>query len=147
MIYTALFAVPLVGVPEWFLVLHAAQADTAEFAPVRALTIELFKFIILYCLFDALQIIFTGALKGAGDTGFILLTSLVVSTLAILVGGFCEEHFQWRQHDWRLWGWWWVITGWVFVLGIIYWLRFLGGRWKTMRVIERSAECGLRIAE
>lgn len=138
MIYTALFAMPLVGVPEWFLVLHAAQADASEFAPVRGLTIELFKFIILYCLFDALQIIFTGALKGAGDTRFILFTALVVSTLAIVLGHACEERFEWGKHGWRLWGWWWVITGWVFALGIVYLFRFLQGKWKSMRVIEQE---------
>lgn len=142
LIYTAIFALPLVGVPEWFLVFHAAEADPAEFAPIQALTVELFKFIILYCLFDALQIIFTGALKGAGDTRFILLISLVVSTLAIVVGRTCEEQFHWRQYNWRLWGWWWVITGWVFALGIVYWLRFLAGKWKTMRVIETTLPDG-----
>src|SRR5206468_392194 len=37
--YTVLFAVPLVGVPHWFVMLHAAGADEAEFAPVRPLAI------------------------------------------------------------------------------------------------------------
>src|SRR5439155_12356393 len=134
--YTALFAVPLVGVPHWFVMLHAAGADAAEFAPVRPLAIELFKFIILYCLFDALQIIFTGALKGAGDTRFVFLTSLVVSALAVLTGNFCQQQFHWQEHNWQLWGWWWIITAWVFTLGLVYLARFIQGRWREMRVIE-----------
>jgi MATE family multidrug resistance protein len=88
MIYTGLFAVPLVATPDIFLALHAAEANPSEFAPIRALTVQLFHFIILYCFFDALQIIFVGALKGAGDTGFILLTSLVASFAGILAGKF-----------------------------------------------------------
>jgi MATE family, multidrug efflux pump len=135
-VYTSLFAVLYVGVPEWFLLAHAAQANAAEFAPVRALTIELLKFVALYCFFDALQIIFAGALKGAGDTRFILLNALVISTIAILAGNFCEAHFHWKETGWRLWGWWWVLTGWIFALGVTYLARFIQGRWRTMRVIE-----------
>jgi MATE family multidrug resistance protein len=138
-IYTGLFALPLVIVPEVFLSLHAAQANPADFVPVAALTVKLFKFIILYCLFDALQIIFVGALKGAGDTRFILITTTIVSTLSMLAGHWSEDHFQWAQSGWRLWGWWWVITGWIFTLGMVYLGRFLQGKWRTMRVIEAGA--------
>jgi len=134
--YTAVFAALYVGVPEWFLLAHAAQADPAQFAPVRIFTIELLKFVALYCFFDALQIIFVGALKGAGDTRFILVNSVVVSTLAIATGSLCESHFRWAETGWQLWGWWWVITGWIFTLGVVYGLRFLQGKWQTMRVIE-----------
>jgi MATE family multidrug resistance protein len=138
--YTAVFALLYVGVPEWFLLAHAAQADAAEFAPVRALTLELLKFVALYCFFDALQIIFVGALKGAGDTRFIFGTSLVVSTLAIATGSLCEAQFRWADTGWQLWGWWWVITGWIFTLGVVYAIRFLQGKWRTMRVIEPEIE-------
>jgi MATE family multidrug resistance protein len=135
-IYTALFAVPLIIVPEWFLVFHAAQAEASHFAPVAALTTQLFKFIVMYCLFDALQIIFVGALKGAGDTRFILLTAFVVSTLSIVTGTVGEDVLRWEQTGWRLWGWWWIITGWIFTLGLVYFARFLAGHWRDMRVIE-----------
>jgi MATE family multidrug resistance protein len=134
--YTAVFMLFYIGMPDWFLGLHAAQADPTEFAPVRALAVELLKFVALYCFFDALQIIFVGALRGAGDTWFIFFSSLVVSTLAILTGGLCEHYFQWAVHGWRLWGWWWVITGWIFALGTIFLCRFVYGAWQTMRVIE-----------
>jgi MATE family multidrug resistance protein len=134
--YTAFFGALYVGVPQWFIAAHEANADPAEFAPVRALTLELLKFVALYCLFDALQIIFVGALKGAGDTRFILINTVIVSSLAIATGKFCESHFRWIENGWQLWGWWWVITGWIFALGMTYLARFVQGRWRTMRVIE-----------
>lgn len=160
--YTAFFAALYIGLPEWFVAAHAANADPAEFAPVRALTLGLLKFVALYCLFDALQIIFVGALKGAGDTRFILINTLVVSTLALATGKICEAQFQWAETGWQLWGWWWVITGWLFTLGMTYLARFIQGKWRTMRVIEpeigidptaatqpalASAECGMQNAE
>jgi MATE family multidrug resistance protein len=135
-LYTGVFAVLYAGVPELFILAHAAQADPAEFAPVRALTITLLRFVALYCFFDALQIVFLGALRGAGDTRFILLNACAVSALAILTGSLCESHFQWAEYGWQLWGWWWVLTGWIFTLGMVYLARFVQGKWRTMRVIE-----------
>ena len=89
-------------------------------------------------------------------------STLVVSTLALGTGKICEAHFQWQATGWQLWGWWWVITGWLFALGMTYLARFIQGKWRTMRVIEpeiepqalpipqsalASAECGMQNAE
>jgi hypothetical protein len=35
-----------------------------------------------------------------------------------------------------------MITAWICTLGVVYWLRFLGGKWRTMRVIEPEIERG-----
>jgi len=32
---------------------------------------------------------------------------------------------------------WWFITVWVWALGVIYFVRYRSGRWKSMRVIEQ----------
>jgi MATE family multidrug resistance protein len=134
--YTAAFGLLYIGLPRWFLAFHAAQADPAQFEPIAELTAILLRFVALYCLFDALQIVCLGALKGAGDTRFILVNAIVVSTLALLIGNLCEDYFQWHERHWRLWGWWWVMTAWIFTLGMVYLLRFIHGAWRTMRVIE-----------
>ena len=136
LVYTTLFAVLYTGVPQLFIAAHAAQADPVDFAPVRVLTLELLKFVALYCFFDALQIIFVGALKGAGDTRFILINTLIVSSLALLTGKVCERQFAWAQSGSQLWGWWWILTGWIFTLGMVYLARFMQGKWRSMRVIE-----------
>src|SRR5262245_18772062 len=139
LLYTCLFAVLYVGVPEWFLMAHGALAKPEDFGPIRDMTIALLKFVALYCFFDTLQIIFVGALKGAGDTKFVLVNATVVSTLAMLIGSACESYFQWPARHWQLWGWWWVITGWIFTLGVVYLARFIQGTWRTMKVIEPEA--------
>ena len=139
LLYTGVFALLYIAVPGWFLSAHAAFADDPHFPDVYAATLILLRFVALYCLFDAVQIMLIGALRGAGDTRFILIASSVISTLAIVVGWTCESLFEWNERGFGLWGWWWIITGWIFTLGIVYLLRFLGGRWKTMRVIEPEA--------
>ncbi len=76
----------------------------------------------------ALQMVFVGAIKGAGDTWFVLVTTILVSLLGVAA---C-----WYASRWGLMGWWYAVTGWICLLGLIYMGRFLQGRWRTMRVIE-----------
>lgn len=134
-VYTGLFALLYVAIPDAFLILHTAFAGD-DFADVRTTTVYLLRFMAIYCLFDATQIVLIGALRGAGDTVFIMLATSLISILSVAIGWTCEEYFQWREQGIALWGWWWILTAWIFVLGSVYMLRFLGGKWKTMRVIE-----------
>jgi MATE family multidrug resistance protein len=135
MAYTGLFAVLYLSVPDAFLVLHTTFA-AEDFHEVRTMTIYLLRFVALYCFFDATQIVLIGALRGAGDTRFIMLATSLISMISIAVGWTCEILFQWREQGIALWGWWWILTAWVLALGVVYMLRFIGGKWKSMRVIE-----------
>jgi MATE family multidrug resistance protein len=134
--YTGLFAVAYVAVPSVFLGLHTLFASDPNFPEVREVTIILLRFVAMYCFFDALQIVFVGALRGAGDTRFILINTSCISLLAIATGYWLQDQFDWKETGYALYGWWWVLTGWLLALGVTYVLRFEQGRWKTMRVIE-----------
>ncbi len=135
MAYTGFFAVLYLGIPKWFLVLHMAFA-AEDFSAVQETIVVLLRFVALYCFFDAMQIVLIGALRGAGDTRFILLATSLISICSVTIGRLCEHYFQWRESAIALWGWWWVLTCWIFALGLVYFFRFLGGKWRDMRVIE-----------
>lgn len=129
--YTGFFALLYVLVPDGLLVGHASHADPEQFARLRPMVVLLLRFVAAYSMFDAMNIVFAGAIKGAGDTRFILGTTLVVSPppvlaawLGITYGGL---GLAW------CWG---VLTAWAWCLGVIYLGRFLQGRWRQMRVIE-----------
>jgi multidrug resistance protein, MATE family len=98
-----------------------------------------------YCLFDAMNLTFVSALRGAGDMRFILLTTIVVAPVPVLVAWlgmnpyWLEPILGVELHGLGLIWCWWVITGWICVIGMIYCFRFLQGRWKQMRVIESEA--------
>lgn len=136
LLYTGLCAVLFLTVPDAFLILHTAFADEASFPEVRRTTIQLLGFVALYCLFDAMQIVLVGALRGAGDTQFVLFNATIISAIAVTCGLLLERQFHWQQTGYGLYGWWWVMTAWLFVLGLSYLGRFVQGRWKSMRVIE-----------
>jgi len=135
MAYTGLFAMLYLMIPDVFLILHTAFAAD-DFPEVRTTTIVLLRFVALYCFFDSAQIVLIGALRGAGDTKFIMLATSLIGILAVAAGWTCEEYFHWRERGIALWGWWWILTAWVLALGVVYMLRFIGGKWKSMRVIE-----------
>jgi MATE family multidrug resistance protein len=131
--YTAVFGAAYIAAPDLFMLAHALgvdEAQHAQFAEVRGLTVVLLRFVAAYCLFDALQIVFSSAIKGAGDTWFVLITSAVVSLAGVVVGQVGAIFGG------GLYWWWCVITGWIITLSAVYLARFLQGKWRQMRVIE-----------
>ncbi|MFH1918673.1 MAG: MATE family efflux transporter [Planctomycetota bacterium] len=133
--YMGTMALLYVLVPGMFLMGHASGIPADEFARLRDVTVVLLRFAAAYCLFDAAAIIFSGAIKGAGDTRFILLTNLIVAPLPVLASWWGITFFGWGL----IWCWT-AITGWICTLGLIFLARFLGGRWRRMRVIEADPE-------
>ena len=132
LIYTSFFGVIYVLTPDLLLAAYALGGEQTEFAHLRETTIVLLRFVAAYCLFDALQIVFVGAIKGAGDTWFVLGNAVVVSSVFLSIGWIGGERGG------GLYFWWSLITAWIVALGVIYFLRFLQGRWRTMRVIEHD---------
>src|SRR5262249_11311234 len=111
-----------------------AVAQTTEQLAVRQMATLLLQFVAAYNLFDATQMIFVGALKGAGDTRFLFRVSMVLATL--LAG------FSWLSVQvWKLnvFGCWTLVVCWCLIAAVTYLVRFLQGRWRTMRVIETSS--------
>ena len=125
MLYMGTMALLYLFVPDVFLFGHAAGARPEEFAPLRETTIVLLRFVAVYCLFDAMNLVFSSAIKGAGDMGFVFLTTLLTAP-PLALG-------TWWGIAWKGWGllWCWtVVTLWVCSLGLMYLGRFLFGRWR-----------------
>lgn len=120
--------------PHLLLVAYSLNSRPEHFAELEDLASLLLRFVAAYCLFDAMNVILSGALKGAGDTQFVLLTTL---SAALVAGAGCWLGV--KVFGLGLYFCWSVLTGWVCVLGLVFLGRFLQGRWRTMRVIERSA--------
>ena len=103
----------------------------------RAMAIVLLRYVAAYNLFDALNLVFVNAVKGAGDTRFVAGISLLMGLVLGVGTWIAREYFEAGLH-----GCWTLVTIWVWGLGLIYLWRFLGGRWRTMRVIEPVEPAG-----
>ena len=68
----------------------------------------------------------------AGDTRFVLNISIVMASLLAGLSWLTIE--VWKVGIYACWI---VVTGWICAMGVVFWLRFLQGSWRSMRVIEQ----------
>jgi MATE family multidrug resistance protein len=129
--YMGLLSLLYVLVPDAFLAAHASGADPQAFATLRDMTVVLLRFVAAYSLFDAMSLVFVGAIKGAGDTRFVLWTHASIAPFPLLAGWLGITRFGYGL-NWC----WLMLTLWACVLGLTFLARFLHGRWRSMRVIE-----------
>jgi MATE family multidrug resistance protein len=115
----------------------AATTLSPEDQAVERLAIILLRFVAAYSLLDATFMIFVSAIKGAGDTAFVLRVSLVLSALLASLSWLSVEVWEFG-----VFGSWTLITAWVWIAAITFVVRFRRGKWRSMRVIE-SPEAGL----
>lgn len=137
--YMAIASTLMVAAPQIFLagffVGDAVEGDPTQRAAVASVAVTLMRFVAAYNFLDAVLIVFVSALKGAGDTKFILAVSLVMATLLGVFTWLAIEAF-----NADLYGCWALVSAWITGLGILFMLRFLQGRWRSMRVIETVPE-------
>ena len=133
-IYMAIAAALYWFAPDIFLRPFAAQADAESFADIRPIAIVALRFVAVFSLFDTLNIVFSSALKGAGDTRYIMFVALVVSTVALVIPSYVAMVLL--GADIMVgWG---ILTVYIIILGFAFLFRYLGGKWKSMRVIEEG---------
>lgn len=132
-IYMSSIAAAYVLIPDIFVAPFAAQADPEGFAEIYRLTVILLKFVAVYCIFDTMNIVFASAIKGAGDTRFVMFMVMMVSALVLAIPTYLAIVIL----EYGLMVSWILVTAYVISLGFVFFLRFLGGKWKSMRAIEK----------
>lgn len=131
-LYMTTMAALYVLVPDLFLRPFAAQADAERFAAIRAMAVVFLRFVAVYSVFDTLNIIFASAIKGAGDTRYVVVMILVVSSLVLVVPTYIALVFLGAG----IYAGWFFASAYIILLGFVFLARFLKGKWKSMRVIE-----------
>jgi MATE family multidrug resistance protein len=115
------------------LFLFVFQGKGAQADGVAALVPVLLRFVAIYSLFDSMNLVFSFALRGAGDTRFVTVISLALSWPIMVVPSWAAWYYGWGLY----WAWTFASV-YVIALGFTFMLRFRAGKWKTMRVIERA---------
>lgn len=140
--YMIIMALGFVLIPDLFLLpfsnAQSAQADAAiTFEQLRPQVIILLRFVALYCLFDTGNIVFSGVLKGAGDTRFVMLCSLGLCWGVMVVPTFFFTRYNIGPGDGFYLSWT-ALTMFVCLLAVVFYFRYASGIWKNMRVIENQ---------
>ena len=133
--YMTTIAAAYVLIPDVFVIPFAAKADPERFAEIYRITVILLRFVALYSIFDTMNLIFSSAIKGAGDTRYVMFMLVIATSLVLVVPTYlCVVVL-----GYGLMASWLNFSAYVIVLSFMFFFRFLGGKWKSMRVIERRA--------
>lgn len=135
-VYMASIAAAYVFLPDLFVSPFAHHADPEGFAEIYGYSVVLLRFVAIYCLFDTMNIIFCSAIKGAGDTRYVMIMTTILSVIVLIIPVYLTVEVL----EAGLMVAWVFATAYVISLGVTFYLRFLGGKWKSMRVIEQGPQ-------
>ncbi len=110
----------------------ASSEGTADRLAVTAFSRSLLHIVAAYLFFDALYMVFSGALRGAGDTRFMMLALALAAPFCLVLPVYVGVQYL-RITVATAWLW---VLFFVTVLFILAALRFRRGAWKRMLVIE-----------
>jgi MATE family multidrug resistance protein len=112
--------------------LFRPSGDRGDFTPVRATGVVLLYYVAVYSLADSFNLIYFGALKGAGDTLFIMLIHGGMAVFGLIAPIMVLEflrldtlHSLWR-----------MFAAYVILLALLVWARYKSRRWHHIRMIE-----------
>jgi MATE family multidrug resistance protein len=131
-IYMSTIAILFVVVPDVFVAPFAAHAHAGVYTDIERLSIMLLRFVAFYSVFDTMNVIFAYAIKGAGDTRFVMYMNVLVSAFVLVI----PTYVAIMVLGFGLMAAWYIATAYVTILGFAFFGRFLQGKWKNMRVIE-----------
>ena len=128
-IYTAcmlllfLFGQELVMAP--FVRGGSSEAETLRLAGI------MLKFVAAFLFFDNMVILYSNAIRGAGDTRFAMWLICIAAWGGLGIPSIIM--YSLGCSVWALWG---LLVVYIMVLGTCFYLRYCTGKWKSMRVIE-----------
>lgn len=108
------------------------------------------RFIAGFLFFDGIFVIYSGAIKSAGDTRFAMITHAILAVFTYMIP--CLALFAAYRQEWFLnlcgtysrgvclWGVWSICVVYVIICGLVFYLRYRQGKWKSMKVIDTPAE-------
>jgi|TARA_B110000438_G_scaffold290031_1_gene325296 MATE family multidrug resistance protein len=132
-IYSTCVATLYITIPELLVAPFLINTDIEDIELLRSLIFMLFYFLVFFTLFDSLAIICASALKGAGDTRFVMAT-LGVSSLFVLVIPVYLVVEVFHLPFAYAWG---CALGNYLCISLSFALRFRSSRWESIEVIER----------
>jgi MATE family multidrug resistance protein len=130
--YMFSMALAYITIPKSLFWLFIINADQANLIPIRDLAVILLRFVAIFSLFDTMYVIFSSGVRGAGDTKFTMYMVAILSMLTLALPTYIALGIL----NLELFTAWTILTAYISLMGFAFLLRFRGGRWKSMQVIE-----------
>ena len=131
-LYMSLVAIAYVVFPHIFISVFIPNPGSGNTRAIAETVKILLRFVAIYTVFDSINVIFASAVKGAGDTRFVMWTTVSLAWLVMVVPTYLAVYV----FDGGIYSAWWFLSAFVIIISAIFYLRFKGGKWESMRVIE-----------
>jgi MATE family multidrug resistance protein len=129
--YAVLISIPYALTPDLLTRPFALRADPGQWEQLAPTVRTLLLFVAVYTLGDAVNVTVSYALRGAGDTRFVAALAVGLAWPVMVIPTWFAARF-----GWGVTGAWVFATAYIFALAAAFLVRFRGGKWRTMRVIE-----------
>ena len=130
--WMGLFAAVYLLAPDLVLSPYLRGVPADQVGPLRSATTNLLVFVSIFGMFDAMVTVFSGAIRGAGDTRFpfvlLMFTGWVLMALPVIVADSLGRNTLWFS--------WTVCSVSIAAAGCGMLWRFQQGHWQSLRVIE-----------
>jgi MATE family multidrug resistance protein len=133
--YMCTIALIYLTLPTLLVSVFEGGRDPKEFAAVAAIVPGLLVCVAAYSIVDSVNVTFSFALRGAGDTWFVTLATFCLAWPIMVL----PTYLVVRAGGSVYWAWWFA-TAHIFAMAACFYLRFRTGKWKAMRVIEPEME-------
>jgi MATE family multidrug resistance protein len=140
--YILAVATIYVTIPHVLLAAFESERDAGKFAAIAAIVPGLLVCVAIYSLADSMNLSFSFALRGAGDTRFVTWLTFIFAWPVMVIPTYLVVTFRPElaarfphMGDPVYWVWAFA-TAHIIIMSICFCMRFRAGKWKTMRVIE-----------
>jgi multidrug resistance protein, MATE family len=129
--YIVTIGVTFILFPQFYLGWFHNADNVALWQEVSVMVPYLLMFVALFISFDAMNMVFSFALKGAGDTRFVSLAALTVPWPVMVIPTYLMK--DWHGAIYWAWA---AASAFGITQALIFFRRFLGGKWQKMSVIH-----------
>lgn len=134
-IYSAVMFVLFVAFPAQLVGVFRPEVHDGVFTEALPLSLFMVQTMALYVWMEAVMVGLCGALRGAGDTFWAMCISV---TLHWLMVGLLYVMFNVLNFSAKLA--WVALIVWIMLFAYVFYLRYRGGKWREMRVIDQPEE-------
>ena len=141
-IYSIVILFLFVFLPEQLVKLFSPDGSQAIFVQAAPLAVTMIRMASLYVMVEALVVVFSGALRGAGDTFWTMCISVGIHwfLLPILILMMNVLNYS-------------AVTAWLtliltfMIFSFLFYLRYRSGRWREMKIVTDAGETTVALHE
>ncbi|MBL6990357.1 MAG: MATE family efflux transporter [Bacteriovoracaceae bacterium] len=120
-----------VAAPHFFLSLILTRNSDGSLTEIYDLGTILLRFVALYSVFNAIGMVFSSAIKGAGDTRYVMRVSFIISATVLVAPSYLTSTV-WPMPASIPWA---FATSYICIMGLVFYWRYRQKHWMKIKVI------------